>query len=43
LRQFDFKLARPDKAGWQETSSVTFTHRDMWIRITETETEAEKE
>ncbi|KAL2751987.1 hypothetical protein ACRALDRAFT_2113978 [Sodiomyces alcalophilus JCM 7366] len=35
LRQFDFQLAEPHNAGWKETSSVTFTHRDMWIKITE--------
>ncbi|KAK6211331.1 putative cytochrome P450 [Colletotrichum tabaci] len=35
LRQLDFQLAEPHNAGWKETSSVTFTHRDMWIKITE--------
>ncbi|RYP42069.1 hypothetical protein DL767_000581 [Monosporascus sp. MG133] len=37
FRQFDFQLAHPDKAGWKETSTVTFTHREMWIKITEAE------
>ncbi|KAK1962291.1 cytochrome P450 [Colletotrichum sublineola] len=35
LRQFDFQLAEPHNAGWKETSSVVFTHRDMWVKITE--------
>ncbi|KAK2058143.1 cytochrome P450 [Colletotrichum caudatum] len=35
LRQFDFQLAEPHNAGWKETSGIVFTHRDMWIKITE--------
>lgn len=35
LRQFDFQLAELHNAGWKETSSVTFTHPDMWIKIIE--------
>ncbi|EFY94494.1 Cytochrome P450 CYP527G1 [Metarhizium robertsii ARSEF 23] len=35
--EFELQLANPAKPGWTETSSVTFTHRDMWIRITEAE------
>ena len=37
LRQFDFQLVHPERAGWKETSNVIFSQRDMWIKITEAE------
>lgn len=39
LRQFDFQLAHPGEAGWKETSSLVFGHRDMWLKVTEAEWE----
>ncbi|GKT97219.1 putative cytochrome P450 [Colletotrichum tofieldiae] len=35
LNKIFWELAEPHNAGWKETSSVTFMHRDMWIKITE--------
>lgn len=36
MRAFDFQFVNPEKP-WEEETNITFSHKNMFMRITEAE------